>query len=157
MAALAPIVGTALFSAYLQLRFGDALAWVHGQAAWGMQVLGRAPAPDPVRTVEDLRIKASEVMVYVGDIAAFAAAVAAIRPVVRRVGVAYGIWIAVNIFPPVTTHLFLSLGRFTAVLFPLFFWLATVVPRPRLARVAGAFAVGQAMLAVGFFLWRPVV
>ena len=75
----------------------------------------------------------------------------------RRVGVAYGIWIAVNIFPPVATHLFLSLGRFTAVLFPLFFWLATVVPRPHLVRVAGAFAVGQATLAVGFFLWRPVV
>ena len=131
MAALAPVAGTALFSAYLHLRFSDALAWVHGQAAWGMPVLGRAPAPDPVRTPEDLRLKFSEVMVYLGNIAAFVAAVAAIRPVVRRVGVAYGIWIAVNIFPPVATHLFLSLGRFTAVLFPLFFWLATVVPRPR--------------------------
>jgi hypothetical protein len=157
MAALAPLAGTALFSAYLGLRFGDPLAWVHAQAAWGMQVLGRAPAPDPARTPEDLKLKISEVLVYLGNIAAVVAAVAAIRPVVRRVGVAYGIWIAVNIFPPVATHLFLSSGRFTAVLFPLFFWLATEVPRPRLARVAGAFAVGQAMLAVGFFLWRPVV
>ena len=157
MAALAPVAGTALFSAYLQLRFGDPLAWVHAQAAWGMQLLGRAPAPDPARTPEDLKLKFSEVMVYIGNIAAFVAAVAAIRPVVRRVGVAYGIWIAVNIFPPVATHLFLSLGRFTAVLFPLFFWLATVVPPPRLGRVAGAFALGQAILAVGFFLWRPVV
>lgn len=157
LVALAPLAGLALFSAYLYVRFGDALAWVHGQAAWGMPLLGRAPAPDPLRTPEDLRLKVSEVMVYVGDIAAFFLAAAAIVPVARRVGVAYGLWIALNIFPPVATHLFLSLGRFTAVLFPLFFWLALVVPPGRLARVAGAFAVCQGILAVAFFLWRPVV
>ena len=94
---------------------------------------------------------------YAGDIAAFFFAAAAIVPVARRVGVAYGLWIAVNIFPPVAAHLFISLGRFTAVLFPLFFWLALVVPRGRSARVAGVFAACQAILAVAFFLWRPVV
>ena len=155
--ALAPFAGAAIFSAYLYVRFGDALAWMHGQAAWGMPLLGRGPAPDPFRTPEDLRLKVSEVMVYVGDIAAFFFAAAAIVPVARYVGVAYGLWIAVNIFPPVAAHLFISLGRFTAVLFPLFFWLALVVPRARLARVAGAFAACQAILAVAFFLWRPVV
>lgn len=157
VAALAPLAGVAIFSAYLYLRFGDALAWMHGQAAWGMPLLGRGPAPDPIRTAEDLRLKISEVMVYVGDIAAFFLAVAAIIPVSRRLGIAYGLWIAANIFPPVAAHLFISLGRFTAVLFPVFFWLALVVPRERLTRMAGAFAVGQAILAVGFFLWRPVV
>src|SRR5205814_2709573 len=129
---------------------------MHGQAAWGMPWLGRGPAPDPVRTAEDLRLKASEVMVYAGDIAAFFLAAASIVPVTRRLSVAYGLWIAVNIFPPVAAHLFISLGRFTSVLFPLFFWLALIVPRPRVARVAGAFAVAQAVLAVGFFLWRPL-
>ena len=96
-------------------------------------------------------------MVYVGDIAAFFLAAAAIVPVAWRVGVAYGLWIAVNIFPPVAAHLFISLGRFTAVLFPLFFWLALVVPRARLTRVAAAFAACQAILAIAFYLWRPVV
>ncbi|HVH66628.1 MAG TPA: mannosyltransferase family protein [Gemmatimonadales bacterium] len=157
LVALAPLAGAAIFSAYLYVQFGDALAWVHGQAAWGMPLLGRGPAPDPIRTAEDLRLKYSEVLVYVGNIGAFFLAARAILPVARRVGVAYGLWMAVNIFPPVATHLFLSLGRFTAVLFPLFFWLALVVPRPRLGRVAGAFAACQAVLAVCFFLWRPVV
>jgi hypothetical protein len=157
LVALAPLAGTAIFSAYLYGRFGDALAWMHGQAAWGMPLLGRGPAPDPVRTAEDLRVKVSEVLVYVGDIAAFFWAATSILPVTRRLGIAYGLWIAVNIFPPVAAHLFISLGRFTAVLFPLFFWLALVVPRQRLTRVAVAFAVCQAILAVGFFLWRPVV
>ena len=157
LVALAPLAGTAIFSAYLYGRFGDALAWMHGQAAWGMPLLGRGPAPDPVRTAEDLRVKVSEVLVYVGDITAFFWAATSILPVTRRLGIAYGLWIAVNIFPPVAAHLFISLGRFTAVLFPLFFWLALVVPRQRLTRVAVAFAVCQAILAVGFFLWRPVV
>jgi len=157
LAALAPLAGVAIFSAYLSARFGDALAWMHGQAAWGMPLLGRGPAPDPVRTAEDLRLKASEVIVYAGDIAAFFLAATAILPVARRVGAAYGLWIAINIFPPVAAHLFISLGRFTSVLFPLFFWLALVVPRRRVAWLAGVFAVCQAILAVCFFLWRPVV
>ncbi len=157
LVALAPLAGTAIFSAYLYGRFGDALAWMHGQAAWGMPLLGRGPAPDPVRTAEDLRVKVSEVLVYIGDITAFFWAATSILPITRRLGVAYGLWIAVNIFPPVAAHLFISLGRFTAVLFPLFFWLALVVPRQRLTRVAVAFGVCQAILAVGFYLWRPVV
>jgi len=96
-------------------------------------------------------------MVYAGDIAAFFLAAASIVPLARRVGAAYGMWIAVNIFPPVAAHLFISLGRFTSVLFPLFFWLALVVPRQRVTYLAGAFAACQAILAVCFYLWRPVV
>ena len=81
----------------------------------------------------------------------------AIRPISKTLGLAYGVWIAVNIFPPVAAHLFMSLGRFTSVLFPLFFWMAIRIPRERVPRVAGAFAAGQALLATWFFLWRPVV
>ena len=157
LAALAPLAGVALFSAYLAGRFGDPLAWVHGQAAWGTPLLGRGPAPDPLRTAADLRLKYTEVIVYAGDVLAFFAAAFAIPPVARRLGIAYALWIAVNIFPPVAAHLFISLGRFTAVLFPLFFWLALVLPRERLVRVAGAFAACQAIFAVWFYLWRPVV
>src|SRR2546430_12436359 len=39
--------------------------------------LGRGPAPDPVRTPEDLRVKYTEVIVYIGDIVAFFVAAAA--------------------------------------------------------------------------------
>ena len=152
-----PVVGVAIFSAYLYGRFGDPIAWVHGQAAWGVPIMLRAGAPDPGKLPGELAIKPIEVIVWIGNIAAFVAAVAAIRPVTRRFGLAYGAWIAVNIFPPVAAHLFISLGRFISVLFPFFFWLAIRIPRPRLMRVAGLFAAGQAVLAMWFFLWRPVV
>jgi len=157
LAACAPIVGTAIFSAYLHVRFHDALAWVHGQAAWGAPLLGRPPAPDPTRLPGEPSVKVTEVFVYLGDIAAFVLAAAAIRPVTRRFGGAYGVWVAANIFPPAVAHLFISLGRFTSLLFPVFFWLAIRLPRERLWQVAGAFAAGQALLTAWFFLWRPVV
>jgi hypothetical protein len=157
IAAAMPVVGNAMYSWYLHLQFGDALAWLHGQAAWGMPLLGRRGAPDPPPLPGEPSIKPTEVVTWIGNIAAFILAGAAIRPVGRRLGPAYAIWIAVNIVPPVIAHLFLSIGRFTSVLFPMFFWLARSVPRSRVAYVAGAFAAGQALLAAWFFLWQPVV
>ena len=120
-------------------------------------MLLRAGAPDPGKLPGEAAIKPIEVIAWIGNIAAFVAAVYAIRPISKRLGLAYGAWIVVNIFPPVVAHLFMSLGRFTSVLFPLFFWLALRIPRARLLRVAGAFAACQAVLAIWFFLWRPVV
>ena len=152
-----PVIGVTIFSSYLQLRFGDALAWVHGQAAWGVPILLRRGAPDPGQLPGEAAIKPIEVITWIGNIAAFCAAAYAIHPISKRLGVAYGLWIAVNIFPPVAAHLFISLGRFTSVLFPFFLWMAITIPRERLRQVAGAFALAQAVLATWFFLWRPVV
>jgi hypothetical protein len=156
LVAAAPLAGTAIFSMYLQMRFADALAWVHGQAAWGNPLLGRVAAPDPVPLTASLRVRMIEWISYLGNIAAFVTAVAAIRPITRRVGIAYGLWIAVNIFPPVAEHLFDSTGRYVSVVFPVFFWLAARIPRTRLWQTAGAFAAAQAFLAIWFFLWRGV-
>jgi hypothetical protein len=157
LAAVTPLLGVTLFSAYLLLRFGDPLAWVHGQAAWGVPLLLRRGAPDPFKLPGEPAVKPIEVIVWTGNIAAFVAAAYAIRPISRRLGLAYGAWIAVNIFPPVAAHLFMSLGRFISVLFPFFFWLALRTPRDRLIRVAAIFAACQLVFATWFFLWRPVV
>lgn len=157
LAACAPIVGMLLFSAYLGVRFHDALAWVHGQAAWGMPLLGRWPAPDPIPIQSDLEVRTVEWIVYAGNIAAFITAAAAVLPLTRRIGAAYGLWIVLNIVPPLFGHLFESMGRFVSVLFPMFFWLAVRIPRDRLWRVAGWCAAGQMLLGVWFFLWRAVI
>ncbi|MCU1384743.1 MAG: putative integral rane protein [Acidobacteria bacterium] len=156
-AAAVPLIGVLIFSGYLYWRFGDAIAWVHGQAAWGVPLLLRRGAPDPGKLPGELAIKPIEVVVWIGNIAAFVTAMLAIRPISKRFGLAYGAWVAINIFPPVAAHLFMSLGRFVSVLFPFFFWLAIRVPRNRVVRVAGVFAACQAIFAIWFFLWRPVV
>ena len=155
-AACAPIAGMAIFSAYLGIRFADPLAWLHGQAAWGVPLLGQASAPDSVGVPNTLAETLSEYTVYTGNIGAFVLAAAAIRPVMRRFGLAYGVWIGINIIPAVAEHLFTSTGRYISVLFPVFFWLAVRIPRARLWYVTTAFAAGQALLAVWFFLWMAV-
>ena len=157
VAACAPLAGVAIYSAYLEFRFHDALAWLHGQAAWGVPLLGRPSAPDPPRLLNAWVVQPTEVVTWIGNILAFAAAATSIRPATRQFGAAYGAWIAINLFPPVATHLFMSLGRFTAVLFPFFFWLAVRIPRTRLVRTATVFAACQLVLAAWFFLWRPVI
>jgi hypothetical protein len=155
-AACAPLIGVALYSLYLHVRFDDALAWVHGQRAWGLPLLGQASAPDPT-PLPGQHIGWEEVVTWTGNVIAFGTAALAIRPISRRFGAAYAIWIAVNIFPPVAAHLFLSLGRFTSVLFPMFFWLAVSIPPRRVIPIAVAFAAGQIVFAAWFFLWMPVV
>ncbi|MDR1990306.1 MAG: hypothetical protein LBQ09_08770 [Acidobacteriaceae bacterium] len=157
LAVCAPLVGVAIYSWYLHAQFGDALAWVHGQRAWGMPLLGQLPAPDPVRLPTQPRLQFVEIVNYVGNVVAFGCAAWSIEIVWRRLGLAYAAWIAICIFPPVAAHLFLSLGRFTAVLFPVFFGLALRVPERRVPHIAAAFAAGQALLAIWFFLWQSVV
>lgn len=156
-AALAPLMGTAAYSVFLLVRFGDALAWMQGQAAWGLPLALRVGAQDGVPFTRAPSEFYTDVMTWAFNIVAFVWAASAIKPIYRRFGPPYALWVGFNIVPPVLTHLFMSAGRFTAVLFPLFFWLATTVPRPRLWRLAGWFALIQAGFAVLFFLWRPVV
>jgi len=157
-AACAPLIGVVLFSTYLHIRFEDALAWVHGQRAWGVPLLGRPHAPDPAPLPWQARTNTiADIVTWTGNIIAFGTAALAIRPVARRFGAAYAFWIGINIFPPVAAHLFLSLGRFTSVLFPVFFWLAIRIPRRRVTPMAIAFAACQMVLAGWFFLWKPVV
>ncbi|HET9263436.1 MAG TPA: hypothetical protein VFO14_10345 [Vicinamibacterales bacterium] len=49
----------------------------------------------------------------------------------------------------------MSVGRFTATLFPLFFALAAAVPERHLPPVIMTFSVLQGLIAVLFFTWRP--
>jgi hypothetical protein len=79
---------------------------------------------------------------------------AAVWPVARRFGLAYALFILVNMLPPLAAGGLLSAGRFSAVLFPAFVWLASVVPlRHRPAWLTSFMAV-QAFNAALFYTWR---
>ena len=78
-------------------------------------------------------------------------------PVARRLGVAYGLFILVNILPPLASGGLLSAGRFSAVMFPAFVWLASVLsPTQRNGCIVG-FAAVQAFNAALFYTWRPLI
>jgi hypothetical protein len=159
-AALAfPLVGTMLYSIFIWGMTGSPIAWATGHAAWGrhytslpalvttrLHFIGHAGLYEYVaRSPYDLLNVLGVVFVLV-----------AVWPVWRRFGIAFAAFIAINILPPLTTGGFLSAGRFSAVLFPAFVWLAAVLPaRQRTAWIA-SFAVLQALCAILFYTWRPL-
>jgi hypothetical protein len=81
---------------------------------------------------------------------------AATWPVARRLGLAYAVFILINMLPPLAAGGLLSAGRFSSVLFPAFVWFASAVPeRHRPGWLAGFMGV-QALNAALFYTWRPL-
>jgi len=156
LAIVAPIAGVLLYSAYLKLAVGQAFAWVSGQAAWPtIAPWTKNAAASILRPAEP--ISPWDVVVHVGNAASIGIAAAGLLPLTRLLGIAYGVFVALNILPPIARHGLVSLGRFTSVMFPLFVWLATSVQERRRRALVIAFAIGQAIAATLFFTWRPLV
>jgi hypothetical protein len=154
-----PGVGVLLYSAFIWRLTGDPLAWAKGHAAWGRAYEGFSVlVADRVQFVSERGI-ISYVSQLPGDLlnglgAAFV--IGAAWPVARRLGLAYAVFILINILPPLAAGGFLSAGRFSSVLFPAFVWLGAAVPeRHRPAWMASFMAV-QAFNAALFFTWRPM-
>ena len=80
---------------------------------------------------------------------------ASLRRRAMRFGPAYGLFLLLMIVPPLLRGGFLSLGRLTSTLFPLFLYLGWQVRAAPRAALITAFAGLQALLAVLFFTWRP--
>jgi len=76
--------------------------------------------------------------------------------VLRRVGLAYALFVALNLFPPVFTGGALSMGRITSTLFPVFIALAARLPRQAVPLWVTGFAVLQGLVATLFFTWREL-
>ena len=143
-AMLAPAIGVVCFSVYLTWRFGEPAAWLAGQAAWSSQPGTRPPPP------------AGLDLWWLADALPLGLVIAAVAPVTRLLGAAYGLFVAVNIAPPLLRHGLMSMGRFSSVMFPVFAWLAwRVRGRARTRLIAACFA-GQLVLAALFFTWHPI-
>ena len=154
-----PGIGVLCYSAYMWQLSGHPLAWAEGHAAWGRQYTGLGI----LVTQRIDMLSHGGLYGYTsqgsGDLlnglgAMFVIATA--WPVARRLGLAYAVFILINILPPLAAGGFLSAGRFSSVLFPSFVWLAaTVQPRHRTAWIASFIAV-QAFNAALFYTWRPL-
>ena len=83
-------------------------------------------------------------------------ALAMLWPVTRRLGPAYGLFIVINVVPPMLAGGVLSMGRVTATLFPLFLALAAMVPPRAIPPLVTTFAILQGLAAALFFTWRPL-
>lgn len=159
-AAAMPGVGLLVYAAFIWNLTGDPLAWARGHAAWG-------------RTAEPITRVVAEQYSYIthAGVNAYMAvgaydvlnmiaalfALAAAWPVARRMSLAYAALILVVMLPPMAAGGWLSVGRFSSVLFPVFVWLADAIPeRQRSAWIVG-FAAFQALNAALFYTWRPLI
>jgi hypothetical protein len=158
-AVASPVLGVVLFSIYIGAITGNPLQWSAQHAAWGRTFTGATPF---VRSAEvaaehgfEHYARNSPFELMNGIAAAFAIVVTI--PVGLRLGIPYAIFILSNIVPPLLVGGFISIGRVTATMFPIFVWLAARQTPRTTAFVALAFAMLQALAAALFYTWRPFV
>jgi Gpi18-like mannosyltransferase len=158
-AATAPIIGLAIYALFIWQTTGNPFAFVAGHVAWGRtyQGLGALVAQQYSIVVH------AGLSGYVGApgydaLNALGAlfAIATMYPVARRLGIAYALFMAINILPAMANGGLLSTGRLSAVLFPAFIWLASAAPANHRAGWIASFAALQAYNAALFYTWRPL-
>jgi hypothetical protein len=157
-AASAAVLGVLAFSAFIYSMTGRPFAWLEAHAAWG-RTFGTWVSHGPFQELEHggLYSYARSQPIDAVNFVAALGALAAIWPVTRRFGVAYGVFIAINLIPPLTAGGLLSIGRVTAAMFPVFFWLTAVIPARHRAAWLAAFALLQGWGAALFFTWREFI
>jgi hypothetical protein len=159
MCAAMPGVGVLTYSAFIWRLTGNPFQWAAGHVAWGREYTGLSVlVTDRYEHLSQGGIYAytSQLPADVLNALAVLFVLAVAWPVARRLGLAYAVFILINILPPLAAGGLLSAGRFSSVLFPAFVWLATAVPgRHRSAWLAGFMAV-QALNATLFYTWRPL-
>jgi hypothetical protein len=158
-AAAMPGLGVLLYSGYVWRLTGNPLAWAEGHFAWGRSYNGLGVL------VSQRYEWLSQGGLYeytanlpgdlINTLAVLFVLVAAV-PAARRLGLAYAIFILMNILPPLAAGGLISAGRFSSVLFPAFIWLGSVVPERQQPAWFAGFAAVQAFNAALFYTWRPM-
>ena len=158
-AAAAPGIGVLLYCAFIWRLTGDPLAWAEGHSAWGRSYVGLWPL---VKTWYGFfhesgayvvtRVLPYDTLNALGALFVLAWAV----PVWRRLGLPYLIVVLVNMLPPLAAGGFLSAGRLSAVMFPVFVCLASAVPARHRSAWAASFMAVQALNAAFFYTWREL-
>jgi hypothetical protein len=156
-AAAMPGIGMILFSAYLFQLTGRPLAWMDAHRAWGRVATDmEALLADRVSFIAGQGIysySTTQSVEILNAVPTFLALLLVV-PVVRRVGLASGVLIVVMVVPPLLRGGFLSLGRVTATLFPLFVYAGWAWRGSARSTLLLTMAGLQGFLAVLFFTWR---
>lgn len=158
LAASAPGAGMLIYSAYVHHLTGAWFGWARLHEAWGRSYGGLAPVARAYGWITDEGLlQVVEGVPYdTLNSLGLIFALGMLWPVLRRLGVAYAVFVLVNLVPPMLAGGVLSMGRLTATLFPLFLALAACAPPRAVTPLVTAFAVGQGLAATLFFTWRPL-
>jgi hypothetical protein len=157
-AAAAPGVGMLIYSAYVRHLTGSWFGWARLHEAWGRSYSGLAPVERAYGWITDeglLHVVEGVPYDTLNSLGLIFALVM-LWPVLRRLGVAYAVFVLVNLVPPMLAGGVLSMGRLTATLFPLFLAVAVTTPPRAVPALVTAFAIGQGLATALFFTWRPL-
>jgi hypothetical protein len=153
-----PGIGMLLFTVYLYRVTGVWFAWARSHEAWGRTYQGVGPLLGLFERLRDepfLQIVANNPSNTVNALGVLFG-VALIHPVFRRLGPAWGVFVIVNLVPPLFAGGFLSMGRLSATVFPLFLAMAALVPPRNVPAWAAVFGIAQGLCATLFFTWRDL-
>jgi Mannosyltransferase (PIG-V) len=163
LAAVAPVVGMLVYSAYVNELTGSWFGWARLHETWGRSFEGVTPIVQSVARIDLGGIGRNGLLRAIADMpfdalngVALIFALVMVWPVIRRLGVAWGVFVLVNVAVPLLAGGVLSMGRITSTLFPVFLALATMVPRRFVTPVITGCALGQGLVAALFFTWRPL-
>ncbi len=154
-----PGIGMLLFSAYLYSLSGRPFVWMTAHEAWGRVYQGidtLFATHLGIIAHEGLYEYSKGLPTDMLNAIAVVGALLAVWPIMRRVGVAYALIVLLMVLPPLAAGGFLSMGRVTSTLFPLFIyvgWRLRGTTRETAILAAAGF---QGFFAALFFTWRPL-
>jgi len=160
LSAGAPGAGAMLYSLYIWQFTGNPIAWALGHGVclgWHYEGLTTI-VTDHYNFITNAGLttyvnqRPYDVLNGLGAIFVLAA----VAPVARRFSWSFALFILVSILPPIAAGGLMSVGRFSAVLFPAFLWLASAIPERHRAGWIAGFASLQAFSAALFYTWRPL-
>jgi len=152
-----PGVGMLLFTAYLYRLTGVWLAWARMHGAWGRK-WGIEPLARGWEwlTTEGLMAIFQGVPFDTLNTLAVIFALALVWRVFRLLGPAYGLFVLINLVPPIFAGGALSMGRVTSTLFPIFIALGASIRPGTAPGWVAAFGILQGLVATLFFTWREL-
>jgi hypothetical protein len=158
IAAAAPGAGMLAYSAFVKHLTGEWFGWAHLHEAWGRSYEGLAPVHRAIGWITDegLLHVVRNVPFDTLNSVALIFVLLMLWSVFRRLGAAYVLFVLINVIPPMLAGGVLSMGRITATVFPVFFALAASASPRTVTTLITAFAIGEGLIAVLFFTWRPM-
>jgi hypothetical protein len=159
LSASAAGIGMLVFSAYIYRLTGDPFQWTAQNVAWGRVYRGLdSLVSDRLGFIASngLYSYASTQTIDLFYSLVILLALASLWPIYRRWGLPYVAFVLLTILPPMSAGGLLSMGRVTAVLFPVFLWMGAAVPARHRGAWIVTFALLQGFVAVMFFTWRPL-
>ena len=147
------------FTWWLQAQTGEWFLWMQVHGAWGRQFSGlHVLALRRWQDLVDLGLYTYTVVhaIEILNMLATFLVLGVSWPIGRRFGWAWSAFLLVTVLPPLFMGGFLSMGRVTSTLFPVFIYLGMTIRREALTHVLLVAFGLQVILAAMHFTWRPV-